>query len=94
MTHNMPLRDIVPDSNRVDAVRHSSQIVSAVGLARRLTQSGKIYRKTSEAPAQSFNDALPQETTGRNPMNKKYGTAGTAANQMHIQDLGIGIRVN
>jgi hypothetical protein len=79
MANHMPLRNVVLDSKRVDAVRQSRQVIATVRLAWRFSQSWKVYRKTGEASAHLVNDAVPQETTGRNPVNEKNRSTGTAA---------------
>ena len=80
MTHNMPLRNVTLNSNRVDAVGQPRQVIAMVGLAWRFAVSGKIQRKTSEDSAHLFNHAVPQKTTCGNPMNEKDGTTRTSAN--------------
>jgi hypothetical protein len=80
MAHNMPLRNVVLDSKRVDAIRQPRQVIGTVRLARCFAQARKIHRKTIEASAHLVNHAIPQQTTGGNPMDEKDGSTGTAAN--------------
>jgi hypothetical protein len=85
MPHDMPLFNLVLNSERVNALGHALQVIGIVWLNGRVTQSGKVERKACEPAGHSFDDAAPQLMAGGYSMNEQDGLTGTAAKYVHIQ---------
>jgi hypothetical protein len=59
MSHHVPLIDVVPDTENVNALRKMKQEVLFIGLTRCAAQARKIHGKTHVSAAHSVNDTVP-----------------------------------